>query len=89
MLHKAPAHKRRARPRKKRRNRSVSKFSGDEREMAEAAADNMQLVTLIQYPLPDPERSQDIVEAIWKKIQNEFGCDCELSEDMDRYVCSG
>jgi len=70
----------------KNRNRSISQFSGDLREMAEAAANDIESITLFQDPLPDPYRSQDILETVWSDVEQRFGIGYPEDVKVDSYV---
>ena len=48
------------------RNCSVKSFSSDIRLMVEAAANEMESVTLFQDPLPDPQYTNVILETVWR-----------------------
>lgn len=56
--------------------------------MVEAAANEMESVTLFQDPLPDPQRTNVILETVWRGVEIKFGTDCKRGgTGIDAYVC--
>jgi len=70
------------------RNRSISQFSGTVREMVTDAANDMESNTLFQNPLPDPRRSQVILESVWTNAERKFAADIARNGKIDAYVSS-
>ena len=70
----------------KNRNRSISHFSVDLLEMAEVAANDIESITLFKDPLPDAQRSQDILETVWSDIEQPFVIDYPRDVKVDGYV---
>jgi len=54
--------------------------------MAEAAANHIESITLFQDPLPDAQRSQDILETVWSDIEQPFVIDYPRDVKVDGYV---
>ena len=70
------------------RNRSINQFSGALREMVTDAANDIESITLFQDPLPDPQRSQVILESVWTNAERKFAVDVARSGKIDAYVSS-
>jgi len=70
------------------RNRSINQFSGALREMVTDAANDIVSITLFQNPLPDPQRSQVILESVWTNAERKFAADVARSGKIDAYVSS-
>ena len=75
------------RGRKTGRNRSVTQFEGPLKRMVEAAANDMESITLFQNPLPDPQQSEDILNKVLRDVEVQFATDIEGDKIVWAYVC--
>ncbi|KAF8433856.1 hypothetical protein BGX38DRAFT_1275914 [Terfezia claveryi] len=67
------------------RNQSINQFTGNLRDIIEVAANEMESATLFEDPLPDPQRSQVILEMLWSKVEVRFGIDYTRDSQVDAY----
>jgi len=70
------------------RNRSITQFQGLVRDMVEAAANEVESITLFQDPLPDPQRSQVVLETVWTNVELRFKKDVDKEGKIVAYVSS-
>ena len=54
--------------------------------MVEAAANDVECITLFQDPLPDPHRSRVILETLCTKVELMFRQDVNREVKMEAYV---
>ena len=71
---------------KEKRNRSINQFKGLKRDLAELAADKIELITFFEEPLPDPEKSEQIIDQAWRDAEHQFGVDHPRDLKVDAYV---
>jgi len=72
----------------KKRNRSITQFQGPVRDMVEAAANEVESITLFQDLLPDPQRSQVVLETVWTNVELRFKKDMYKKGKIVAYVSS-
>jgi len=63
-------------------------FQGPVRDMVEAAANEVESITLFQDPLPDPQRSQVVLETVWTNVELRFKKDVDKESKIIAYVSS-
>lgn len=68
------------------RNRSVNQFQGIVRDLAEAAANKIEIITLFEDPLPDPKRSEEIIDHAWRETESELRLGHTRDHKIDSYV---
>jgi len=56
--------------------------------MVPDAANDIEWITLFQDPLPDPQRSQVILETVWTNTELKLAADVVRSNKIDAYVWS-
>ena len=64
----------------------MSQFSGDLREMAEAAANDIDPLTVLQHLLLDSQRSQYILETRQPDMEEQFVIDYARDIKVDSYL---
>jgi len=69
-----------------RRNRSVTQFSGVLRDMVESACNCMEYITLFEEPFPDAQRTEDILDKLWRDAEREHDRDYTRNNKIDEYV---
>ena len=68
------------------RNRSVNQFEGELKLLVEKAANQIETITLFQEPLPDVQRSQDVIDYVWQNAGFDFGPRDDVGLKVDLYV---
>jgi len=56
--------------------------------MVEAAANEVESITLFQDPLPDPQRSQVVLEMVWTNVELRFKKDVDKEGKIIAYMSS-
>jgi len=69
-----------------RRNRPVTQFSGVRRDMVESVGNRMEYITLFDVPFPDAQRTEDILDKLWRDAEREQDKDYTRYNKIDAYV---
>ena len=56
--------------------------------MVTDAANDIEIIKLFQDPLPDPRRSQVILDSVWTNAECKFAADIATNGKIDAYVSS-
>ena len=70
-----------------RSNRSVNQFEGKLKLLVEKAAKQIKTITLFQEPLPDVQRSQDVIDYVWQNPGFDFGPRDDVGLKVHPNVC--
>ena len=54
--------------------------------MVEEATNDVECITLFQYPLPDPHRSHVVLETMWTKVELMFWQNVNREGKIEAYV---